>query len=101
MPWRLIAVIVVIAVLLGFIGLNLDNTCDLSFGVKVLKGVPIYLTVFVSFMLGMASSLPFIIFGSLKKKMKKDRKKQDVLEPGDSASNSAKSPETSGPYGID
>ena len=72
MPWRLVVLIVILGILLGFIGLNLGNTCDLSLGFKVFKGVPVYLTVFSSFILGMVSSLPFIIFKSLKKKQKKE-----------------------------
>jgi uncharacterized integral membrane protein len=72
MPWRLIILIIMLAVLLGFIGLNLGNTCNISLGFKTFYRVPVYLTIFVAFILGMVSSLPFIIFGSLKKSQKKE-----------------------------
>ena len=67
MPWRLIMVIVIVAILLSFIGFNLSNTCDISLGFKTFPNVPVYLTIFGSFLLGMICSLPFIIFGSQKK----------------------------------
>ena len=73
MPWRLIGIIVIFAFLLGFIGLNLDNTCDLSLGFKVFTGIPVYITVFVSFMLGLLFSLPFFVFRSIKKRPKREK----------------------------
>ena len=94
MPWRLIVIIAIFAVLLGFIGFNLTNTCDISLGFKTFHGVPVYLTVFVSFMLGMVSSLPFFIFGILKKK------KPKMQEFSDSAEKTKKT-DDQGSYGID
>ncbi|MDR1389487.1 MAG: hypothetical protein LBJ31_05865 [Treponema sp.] len=70
MPWRMLGLILVLAVLLVFIGSNLDNRCDLSIGFVKFESVPIYFTVFASFMLGMLCSLPFIIFKSFKKAKK-------------------------------
>ena len=81
MPWRLIVLIVVCAILLGFIGLNLSNTCDISLGFKVFHGVPVYLTVFCSFILGMVCSLPFIVFKSLKKAIKKENQPKTENTP--------------------
>ena len=60
MPWRLILFIVVFAVFLVFITFNLDNRCDISFGVVVFPSVPVFLTVFASFFLGLLCTLPFI-----------------------------------------
>ena len=71
MPWRLIVLIVILALLLGFIGVNLDNTCDISLGFNIkIPNVPVFITVFASFLMGMIASLPFIIFGGIKKKHK-------------------------------
>ena len=103
MPWRLLVLIVILGILLGFIGFNLNNTCDLSLGFKVFKGVPVYLTVFASFMLGLVSSLPFLIFGRLKKKMKKEK----PPKPPKSENNRllkekpGGKTDTTGSYGID
>jgi len=103
MPWRLLVLIIILGILLGFIGFNLNNTCDLSLGFKVFKGVPIYLTVFASFMLGMVSSLPFIIFGSLRKKMKKEKKHKSLKSEDDRLSKEKTDDkiDNSGSYGID
>jgi uncharacterized integral membrane protein len=62
MPWRLIVVIIVFAVLLTFITFNLDNRCDISFGFIQFSGVPVFLTVFVSFIFGLFCALPFALF---------------------------------------
>jgi uncharacterized membrane protein YciS (DUF1049 family) len=68
MPGRLIVIIIVLAVFLAFITLNLDNKCDISFGFKTIKDVPVYLTVFSFYALGLLTSLPFFI----RKKIKND-----------------------------
>jgi hypothetical protein len=59
MPWRLIQIIVIFAVLLIFIFFNYENKCDISFGFFGIKEAPVFLTVFTSFLLGMLCSLPF------------------------------------------
>jgi len=61
MPWRLLVLIIILAVLLAFITFNLENRCDVSFGVKVYKDIPIFLTIFTSFILGMLCALPIKI----------------------------------------
>ena len=62
MPWRLIQFIVLFAIFLLFIIFNLGNKCDISFGFAVIKEVPVFLTIFSSFMLGILCTFP-IIFG--------------------------------------
>jgi uncharacterized integral membrane protein len=70
MPWRLIAVIVIFAVFLAFITFNLDYRCDISFGFVKFEKVPVYLTVFISFALGIFCTLPFL-FRALKRHKEK------------------------------
>jgi len=118
MPWRLIVLIVVCAILLVFIGLNLSNTCDISLGFKVFPAVPVYVTVFCSFILGMICSLPFIVFKSLKKAIKKENQQKTESPPDTIISTPPSSPKKlgglfkkkpgasgksndTGPYGID
>jgi len=93
MPWRLIGIIAILAVLLGFIGFNLGNTCNLSLGFAVFYRVPVYVTVFVSFMLGLLFSIPFFIAGTLKRKSKKDKFPKD--NPSEPTTPNKE------PYGID
>jgi uncharacterized integral membrane protein len=83
MPLRLIQIIVFFAVILLFIIFNLDKKCDISFGFTVIRDVPVFLTVFCSFVLVMLSTLPFILSHQLRKKRKtEDEKLKPVDSPG-------------------
>ena len=95
MPWRLIQMIIIFAILLIFIGFNLTNTCDISLGFMKIPNVPVYLTVFASFMLGMLSSVPFFIIRSIRKKHKMDKALHDQ-HPHDTGES-----QTTEPYGVD
>ena len=69
MPYRLIIAIVIFAVFMVFITFNLDNRCDINFGITKIEGVPVFITVFISFILGLFCTLPIAIHA-----MKKFRK---------------------------
>jgi uncharacterized membrane protein YciS (DUF1049 family) len=103
MPWRLIFFIVILAIFLAFIAFNLENKCDISFGFTKIEDVHVFLTIFVSFALGLLCTLPFVVralmlrkdFENKAKKAEKVEKKaakkpanDDIIRPG-------------GPYGID
>jgi len=68
MPWRLILFIVIFAIFLAFITINLDNRCNINIGFAKFEGVPIFLTVFVSFFLGLVCSTPLFLHLSRKRK---------------------------------
>ena len=91
-PWRLIVFIVIFGIFLAFITFNLDNRCDINFGFAKIEGVPVFLTVFFSFILGLLCTLPFAI-SALKKhngtaeKAPPFFKKKDA--PSDGGSNAA------------
>ena len=80
MPWRLIGIIAVLALLLGFIGLNLENTSNLHLGFKEFDNVPVYITVFASFLLGLAFSIPFFISKMIKKHKEELAKIQSIQQ---------------------
>jgi uncharacterized integral membrane protein len=91
MPWRLIGFILLFGIFLIFIALNLDNRCDIRYWFtegRVIKDIPVYLTAFASFILGMLCAVPFVF--SLRRK-KKDK-------PGKNAGDASGQflPETSG-----
>lgn len=100
---RLAAFIVVFLVFLGFIALNLQNKCDVSFGFRTFSEVPIFLTALCSFVLGMVFTLPMALssLGRQKKKLTSPRppKKggKDAVPPP--ALDEIKKEES--PYGID
>jgi len=81
MPWRLILFIAIFAVFLVFITFNLDNKCDISFGVVGFESVPVYLTVFTSFFLGLLCTLPFVMNAQKKRSETEEtaaKEKQDA-----------------------
>ena len=83
MPWRLIQFIVLFAVFLVFIMCNLGNKCNISFGFAAIKDVPVFLTVFLSFMTGILCTLPFVFgFKSRKKEKPVQRKKSEKTASG-------------------
>jgi len=61
MPWRLILFIIIFALFLAFITINLGNQCDIHFGFTKLEAVPVFLTVFISFVLGLFSAFPLVL----------------------------------------
>jgi hypothetical protein len=58
---RLIGFIFVFVLFLIFIILNLGNRCDISFGFKTIPQVPVFITAFSSFVLGMVVAMPFAL----------------------------------------
>jgi uncharacterized integral membrane protein len=104
MPWRLIGFIVLFAVFLIFIGFNLENRCDISFGFYKLSQVPVYLTAFSSFVLGMLWAVPYIVSLRFKRKPGKDpvkEKKKPDPRKGQNTEAEEILPGPGGPYGID
>ena len=77
MPWRLIGLILIFAILLLFVGFNMGNTCDINFWFTkdkaVIRDAPVFLTVFFSVFAGMLCTLPFV----LRKRTSKDKQNRD------------------------
>ena len=93
MPWRLIIFIVVFAIFLVFITFNLENKCDISFGFASIKEVPVFVTVFTSFALGLLCALPLVMH--VKKKHTgtpffKKKQKEDSCVSGDDSDSTTK-----------
>jgi dolichyl-phosphate-mannose--protein O-mannosyl transferase len=72
MKAKLIFFILIIALACGFIFVNYNNTCTVSFGFKLYESVPVFLVVFISLAIGVFVMLPFT-FG--KKATKKEKVK--------------------------
>ena len=52
MPWKLILFILSVTLVTIFIGFNLENACDVSFGVYIFKEVPIFMSILLAFAAG-------------------------------------------------
>ncbi|MDR3337532.1 MAG: hypothetical protein LBT16_10030 [Treponema sp.] len=75
MPWRFIGFVILCGIFLVFIGFNLENNCDISFGFTRLSQVPVYLTAFGSFVIGLLASFPIVL--SLRIKRRRNGAKKD------------------------
>ena len=98
MPWRLIVFVIIFAVFLAFITFNLENKCDISFGFKVFRDVPVFHTIFTSFVLGLICALPLAIRRKKPKSAEipvndKNPKKEEVPKKDEKTGG--------GPYAID
>jgi len=63
MPWRLIGFIVILAIILAFVTFNLENECNIYFGFNQfgLKNVPVFLAVFIPFIVGLICAFPLAL----------------------------------------
>jgi uncharacterized membrane protein YciS (DUF1049 family) len=94
MPWRLLVFIVIGAVFLGFIGFNLENRCDVSFGFYVFSQVPVFLSTLFAFVLGLALAFPLAVsFRSASRR----KKKAEPLLPGGSVRKKDRAGEAAAP----
>ncbi|MDR1566764.1 MAG: hypothetical protein LBS48_05720 [Treponema sp.] len=101
---RLIGFILIFAVFLTFIVLNLDNKCDVSLGFRTIREIPVFITVFVSFFLGMFCAVPFVISFGRKKSPAKGVPSKQAKKWGKNKDGASPLPEDlkgDGPYGID
>jgi len=75
--WRLITFIIICGIFLTFISFNLENKCSISFGFTSFSDVPVFITIFFSFILGLFFGLPLALTVRKKRKEllpKKDKK---------------------------
>ena len=82
---RLIIIIIIFAIFLAFIVANLEDNyrSDVSFfWIKDFEEVPVFVTAFMSFVLGMLVSVPFVL---LNKKRKKPPQDEDPASMGGEA----------------
>ena len=74
MPWKLILIMLLMAIVVVFAGFNLTNSTDISFGFFTFKDVPVFISIYISFLCGTFLMLPFTVFKKKKKLSKKERK---------------------------
>ncbi|MDR0642261.1 MAG: hypothetical protein LBG07_07370 [Treponema sp.] len=110
MPWRLIIFIIIAAAFLGFIGLNLENRCDVSLGFRVFSQVPVFLSTLSAFILGMVLALPLAM--SFRSAARGKKRAETTLfagkssgkkknKAGEFAAGDESPPSPGGDYGID
>jgi len=78
MPWRLIGFISIFIIFLVFIGFNLgeEYQCNINLGFISIKNVPVFYTIFVSFLLGFLATLPVVLNAKKKEAVSKNTKEK-------------------------
>ena len=77
MPIKLIGTIILLILVTIFAGVNLDNKCDITFIFYTFRDVPVFMTVIISFAVGLVLMLPFTL-GRKKKKPQKPVQTQQI-----------------------
>jgi len=86
MPWRLIIMILVVAVFLVFVTFNLENKCEINFFGAKIPDVPIFITIFTSFVFGLLCSIPLVVL--IMRKQKRNTRKEANAQVNDSPAES-------------
>ena len=87
MPARLIVFILALLVIVTFIGFNVENSSDIRvwFGDKgVLKDVPIFVSFFIMYLIGVLSVVPFVLRWRFRKKNEQKKRKEPEAEESES-----------------
>lgn len=76
---RLLGTILSLVVLAFFVGFNLDNKCNVNVLVHTFQNVPVFITIIISFVVGVLFTMPFAFsYKSQKKKKAKNNQVQVV-----------------------
>lgn len=72
MPWKLFFFLLALTTAALFIGVNLDNRCDVSVLVHTFRDVPVFVSLLFAYVAGALSVIPFL-FGFLRSRRKRER----------------------------
>jgi uncharacterized integral membrane protein len=81
-PFKLIIFLVILGIIVFFIGFNLSNVSDISFGFHTFTDVPIFISLFIAFAVGIIVMIPFT-FTRRKGKDKVKKNKKETLSEAD------------------
>jgi len=101
---RIIVFILIFAIFLAFIVFNLGNKCNVSLGLIEFNDIPVFLTAFFSFVLGMCFTIPLILSKGRRKNKKDEPSTAAALPENGNAEKDINSTYASeigkSPYGI-
>lgn len=80
MVFKLITAIISLVIIACFVGFNLGNSCDVNVLFYNFKDAPVIYTVLVSFILGIASTIPFLVKSYLDGRMTDKEKEQKKIQ---------------------
>lgn len=79
-PWKLIFFLIILTLVVLFAGFNIANTVDISLGFRTFEDIPIFIALFIAFVLGNFVMLPFALGKNRRNKKAKAAKAQEKLE---------------------
>lgn len=79
-PWKLIFFLIILTLVILFAGFNIRNTVDISLGFTIYEEVPIFIALFIAFLLGNFVMLPFALGKNRRTKKAKEEKARKKLE---------------------
>ena len=74
MPWRFFGILVILILFVLFAGFNIDFRTNISFGFYIFENVPIFISIFISFVLGALITVPLLLKSQWKRRIKKEQK---------------------------
>ncbi|SIP99272.1 hypothetical protein SAMN05920897_102125 [Alkalispirochaeta americana] len=80
MPWKLLLYLVLLGCVLAFVGLNLDHTADISLGFVLYQDVPVFLSLFFAFFLGVVLTIPAVMFTTSRKTRDRSERRRERQE---------------------
>jgi uncharacterized integral membrane protein len=90
MPWKLLLFILMMVLFVVFTGFNLENKATINFGFAAIEDVPVFISLFFAFLLGILFSLPVFLFQRsklIKKYKAADQDNQDIQNKQKSTGN--------------
>lgn len=78
MLWRLILLVVICALVITFIGFNIENRSDISLVFMRFENVPIFISLFSAFLMGILVALPFMLISSFKQSLQSSKYKKVI-----------------------
>ncbi len=70
--WKIIGAILCVTLIVLFISFNIDHVSHISFIVYTIEDIPVYLTIFISLLIGALAMLPVALGHRSRKKRTKD-----------------------------
>lgn len=88
MPFRLIGTIILLIIVTVFAGFNMNNKSDINFVFYNLKEIPVFMTVIISFIIGVVVMIPFSLGLGKKKPKNKNQNTAPKVQPEGKEDNS-------------
>ncbi len=94
MPWKFLVFLVVLAIVILFAGINVNNSADINLGFHRFEDVPVFVGLGTAYMLGAVSILPFALNKAFKKRQKLSNRYKEKQRAAELEAPAASSPDT-------